>query len=70
MHIFDGLLQCVMDLTMLLRAFYLFIELLTVKENVLYISFYAIQCIKRSKYMVVAQILKNHLSFLKLFIYE
>ena len=28
-----------MDLTMLLRAFYLFIELLTVKENVLYMSF-------------------------------
>ena len=28
-----------MDLTMLLRAFYLFIELLTVKENVLYTSF-------------------------------
>ena len=30
-----------MDLNMLLRAFYLFIELLTVKENVLYISFNA-----------------------------
>ena len=28
-----------MDLTMLLRAFYLVIELLTVKENVLYMSF-------------------------------
>ena len=28
-----------MDLTMLLRVFYLFIELLTVKENVLYMSF-------------------------------
>ena len=36
------LLQCVMDLTMLLSAFYLFIELLTVKENVLYMSFNAI----------------------------
>ena len=36
------LLQCVMDLTMLLRAFYLFIELLTVKENVFYMSFNAI----------------------------
>ena len=55
---------------MLLRAFYLFIELLTVKENVLYMSFNAIYCIKRSKYMVVAQILKNHLSFLKQFSYE
>ena len=31
-----------MDLTMLLRAFYLFIELLTVKENVLHMSFNAI----------------------------
>ena len=38
MHIFDGFIQCVMGLTMLLRAFYLFIELLTVKENVLYMS--------------------------------
>ena len=56
-----------MDLTMLLRAFYLFIELLTVKENVLYMSFNAIWYIKRSKYMVVAKILKNHLSFLKPF---
>ena len=28
-----------MDLTMLLHAFYLLIELLTVKENVLYMSF-------------------------------
>ena len=48
---------------MLLRAFYLFIELFTVKGNVLYMSFNAIKCIKRSKYMVVAQILKNHLRF-------
>ena len=55
---------------MLLRAFYLFIELLTVKENALYMSFNTIHCIKRSKYMVVAQILKNHLSFLKQFNYE
>ena len=31
-----------MDLNMLLPAFYLFIELLTVKENVLYMSFNAI----------------------------
>ena len=31
-----------MDLTMLLRAFYLFIELLTVKENVLYMPVNAI----------------------------
>ena len=31
-----------MGLIMLLRAFYLFIELLTVKENVLYMSFNAI----------------------------
>ena len=31
-----------MDLTILLRAFYLFIELLTVKENGLYMSFNAI----------------------------
>ena len=31
-----------MDLTMLLRDFYLFIVLLTVKENVLYMSFKAI----------------------------
>ena len=59
-----------MDLTMLLRAFYLFIELLVAKENVLYMSFNAIWCIKRRKYMVVAQILKNHLSFLKQFSYE
>ena len=60
-----------MDLIMLLRAFYLFIELLTVKENVLYMSFNAIWYIKRSNYMVVAQIfLKNHLSFLKQFSYE
>ena len=59
-----------MDLSMLPCAFNLFIELLTVKENVLYISFNAMQCIKRSKYMVVAQILKNHLSFLKQFSYE
>ena len=36
------ILQCAMDLTMLLSAFYLFIELLTVKENVLYMSFNAI----------------------------
>ena len=50
---------------MLLRVFYSFIELLTVKENVLYMSFNAIKCIKRSKYMVVAHILKTHLSFLK-----
>ena len=50
---------------MLLRAFYLFIELLTVKENVLYMSFNAIKCIKGSKLMVVAQILKNNLSFFK-----
>ena len=28
-----------MDLTMLLRAFYLFIELLTMEENVFYMSF-------------------------------
>ena len=55
---------------MLLRAFYLFIELLTVKENVLYKSFNAILCIKRSKYMVVAQILKNQLSFFKQFSHE
>ena len=34
-------LQCAMDLAMSLRAFYLFIELLTVK-NVLYMSFNAI----------------------------
>ena len=59
-----------MDLTMLLRAFYLFIELLTVKENVLYMSFNAMLYIKRSKYMVVTQILNNHLSFLKPFRYE
>ena len=31
-----------MDLTMLLRAFYLFMELLAAKENVLYMSFIAI----------------------------
>ena len=57
---------------MLLRVFYLFIELLTMKENVLcmYMSFNAIYCIKRSKYMVVEQILKNHLSFFKQFSYE
>ena len=55
---------------MFLRAFYLFIELLMVKENVLYMSFNAIYCIYRSKYMVVAQILKNHLSFSKQFRYE
>ena len=55
---------------MLLCAFYLFIELLTVKENGLYMSYNAIECIKRSKYMVVAQILKNHLSFFKPFSYE
>ena len=36
------LLQCVMELTMLLLAFHLFIELLTVKENVSYMSFNAI----------------------------
>ena len=55
---------------MLLRAFYLFTELLTVKENVLYMSLNAIKCIKGSKYMVVAQILKNILSFFKQFSYE
>ena len=33
------LLQCVMDLTMFLHAFYLFIGLLGAKENVLYMSF-------------------------------
>ena len=55
---------------MLLYAFYLFIELLTVKENVLYMSFNAILCIKRSKYMVVAQLFKNHVSFLKQFSYQ
>ena len=55
---------------MLLRAFYLFIELLTEKENVLYMSFNAIKYIQRSKYMVVAQILKNHLSFMEPFRYE
>ena len=59
-----------MDLTMLLCAFYLFIELLVAKENVLYMSFNAIYCIKRSKYTVVAQVLKNRLSFLKQFSYE
>ena len=31
-----------MDLTMLLRAFYLFIELLTVKENAFYMPFNAV----------------------------
>ena len=55
---------------MLLRAFYLLFELLTVKENVLYMSFNVILCIKRSKYMVVAQIKKYHLSFLKQFSYK
>ena len=55
---------------MLLHAFYLFIWLLGAKEYVLYMSFNAIKCIKRSKYMVVAQILKNHLKFLKQFSYE
>ena len=59
-----------MDLIMLLRAFYSFIELLTVKETVLCVSFNAIWCVKRSKYMVVAQILKNHLSLFKQFSYE
>ena len=59
-----------MDLTMLLRAFYLFIELLAAKENVLYMSFNTIWCIKRSKYMKVAQILKKHISFFKQFSYE
>ena len=46
-------------------ACFFFIELLMVKENVLYKSFNTILCIKRSKYMVVAQILKNQLSFFK-----
>ena len=55
---------------MSLRAFYLFIELLTVKENVLYMSFNVIKSRKRSKYMVVTQIFKNYLSFLKQFSYE
>ena len=55
---------------MSLRAFYLFIELLTVKENVLYMSFNVIKSRNRSKYMVVTQILKNYLSFLKQFSYE
>ena len=45
--------------------FYLLFELLTVKENVLYMSFIVMKCVKRSKYMVVAERLKNHLSFLK-----
>ena len=58
------------DLTVLLRAFYWFIELLAVKGNVLYMSFNATECIKRSKYMEVAQILMNHLSFLIQFSYE
>ena len=51
-------------------AFYLFIELLTVKENVLYMPFNTILCIKKSQYMVVAHILKNHLSFLKQISYK
>ena len=34
---------------MSLRVFYLFIKLLTVKNNVLYMSFNAIKCIKRLK---------------------
>ena len=38
-----------MDLTMLLRAFYLSIELLVVKENVLYMSFYAILMHKKKQ---------------------
>ena len=37
------------------------------EKNVLYMSFNTIECIKRSKYMVVAQILKNNFSFLKQF---
>ena len=41
MHIFDGFYN-VWWIWLLLRAFYLFIELLTVKENVLYMSFNAI----------------------------
>ena len=69
MHIFDGFYN-MMDLAMLLHAFCLFNGLLGAKDNVLYMSFNAIQCIKRSKYMAVAQILKNHLSFLKQFSYE
>ena len=51
-------------------CFLLILELLTVKESVLYMSFNANKCIKRSKYMVMVQILKNHLSFLKQFSYE
>ena len=46
-------------------CFYLLFKLLTVKENVLYMSFIVMKCVKRSKYMVVAERLKNHLSFLK-----
>ena len=59
-----------MDLTMLLHAFYLFIELLGAKCFFLYMSFYAIYCMQRRKHMVMAQILKNHLDFLKQFSYE
>ena len=49
---------------MLLHAFYLFIELLTVKKMSCICHLTPINA-KRNKYMVVAQILKNHLSFLK-----
>ena len=38
-----------MGLTMLLRAFYLSIELLVVKENVLYMLFYAILMHKKKQ---------------------
>ena len=34
-----GAFYLFIELTMLLRAFYLFIELLVAKENVLYVSF-------------------------------
>ena len=55
---------------MLLHAFYLFIDILGANNFFLYMSFYAIYCMQRSKHMVMAQILKNHLDFLKQFRYE
>ena len=54
---------------MLLRVFYFFIELLTVKENVLYV----IQCQlmhKKKQIHGIGTDFKESLSFLKQFIYE
>ena len=48
---------------MSLRAFYLFIELLVARKMSCMCYLTPFNALKGSKYMVVAQILNNHLSF-------